>query len=283
MKTYSVRHKIILPLILLCLVFTEITIADDKIDADEFIPITIGSLATFVIGSKINDIDSNKASIFTGPFAGEESIQRFFAGEFSPGKRNFLDDSKGSAYTSAACGLILLSSNLNWPRSRASNDASEDMFLYVSGLIATKGVTELAKGLFARPRPYMIFEPEYANSREFSEYGYDHNSFFSGHTSSAFFACSFLNMRIRNIMRREMSSGDYKNWRWAPPTVLFGWATYVGYSRIQAYKHYLSDVVIGALAGYLLSELFFSFSEESDEEIRTEQRAPLLFRVSFQF
>jgi len=283
MKTNPAINKLILSLILFSLVLTNILYADDKIDADEFIPITIGTITTFVIGSKINDIDSNRTSLIRGPFAGEESIQRFLAGEFKPGKRNLLDDSKGSAYTSVAGGLMLLFSNIQWPRKNASHDASEDMFLYVSGLIATKGVTELAKGLFARPRPYLTLEPEYANSREFSDYGYDHNSFFSGHTSSAFFACSFLNMRVRDIMRREMSISDYKNWRWAPPTVLFGWATYVGYSRIQSYKHYLSDVVIGALAGYLLSELFFSFSEDQEPDDRREQQTPLLFRVSFQF
>jgi membrane-associated phospholipid phosphatase len=67
-------------------------------------------------------------------------------------------------------------------------------------------------------------------------------------------------------MRRELTSGEYRGWRWAPPAVLYSWAAFVGWSRIHAYDHYFSDVLVGALAGYFLAELFYSFGDGGDDK-----------------
>jgi len=63
--------------------------------------------------------------------------------------------------------------------------------------------------------------------------GGDHTSFPSGHTSAAFQGASFIHNRY--------------GWKYAVPAYLG--ATFVGYSRVAADKHYVSDVVAGAAIG----------------------------------
>ncbi len=70
--------------------------------------------------------------------------------------------------------------------------------------------------------------------------GSDDNSFPSGHTSVTFQAASFIHRRY------GLAYG-------LPAYAL---ATYTGYTRIQADKHYLTDVLAGATIGLLSSYAF---------------------------
>ena len=169
----------------------------------------------------------------------------------------------GGVFTPLAAVTLLLTADLAWPQADRDKESAEDVFLFLSGLAATEGVTNIAKGLISRPRPYMTLIP--ADQGERRGFRSDRSSFFSGHTSSAFFSAVYLNLRLRNIMRAVLTASEYDSWRWAPPTVLFGWATFVAGSRVQAYRHYPSDVVFGALAGYLVAELFYSWGRGSSE------------------
>jgi len=65
-------------------------------------------------------------------------------------------------------------------------------------------------------------------------------SFPSGHTSAAFMGAAFIDRRY--------------GWQYAVPAYLG--ATYVGYSRIYADKHYGIDVVAGAAIGIMSSYYF---------------------------
>ncbi|WKE65174.1 phosphatase PAP2 family protein [Gallaecimonas kandeliae] len=66
------------------------------------------------------------------------------------------------------------------------------------------------------------------------------DSFPSGHTSIAFMGAAFIQKRY--------------GWEYALPAYLA--ASYVGYSRVLADKHYTSDVVAGAVVGTLSSFYF---------------------------
>jgi hypothetical protein len=46
---------------------------------------------------------------------------------------------------------------------------------------------------------------------------------------------------------------------------LYGWAGYVGYSRIQDRKHYLTDVVVGAASGTLVSYLLYPHGSKNEK------------------
>ena len=252
---------------------------EEFLSAGEIAAISGGAGATFLLGRRALACDTTRASFLKVPLPLESSIQRFFGGRYRGGKRNFLDDDMGGAYTPLAAGVVLSAIDLAWARADTEQETIQDLFLFLSGITATKGVTDIAKGIVRRSRPYMTLAP--IDQLEPRGVRSDRTSFFSGHASAAFFSAAYLNLRLRSIMRIELSPAEYHDWRWAPPTVLFGWASFVGLSRIHAYKHYPSDVLIGAAAGYLIAELFYSLGERGSSRTASDDHRRTMFRVSF--
>ena len=86
-----------------------------------------------------------------------------------------------------------------------------------------------------------------------------------------------------------MTVDEYRKYRWVSPAILYSWSAVVGWSRIQAYKHFPSDVAAGAIAGYLLGELFYSFNDTPGETfpnaspVRNREPRPTLLSVSISF
>ncbi len=113
--------------------------------------------------------------------------------------------------------------------------------------ISTATATHLLKKFTNKPRPD----------------GSDNRSFPSGHTSAAFSGATFIHQRY----------GFKKGW----PAYLV--ASFVGYSRVNANKHYWEDVLAGALLAGFNSWLFTTpFIENTDVGIAPTQ---VSFRVRF--
>jgi membrane-associated phospholipid phosphatase len=259
-------------------------VAGDYLSAAEIASISAGTVGISWLGHEVRKIDTSKNSVITDPLPLDRSLQRFLGGEYRPGKTNFLDNKIGGIVTPTGAGALLLAANLTYPRRDGDKSLAQDMFLFVTGSIANWSVTGIAKGLVARPRPYVWFDPEFEKNRHSGDFRLKHTSFFSGHSSGAFYSMTYLNLRLRSIMRNEMSAGDYRNWRWAPPAILYGWASLVAWSRIHAYRHYFSDVAAGALVGYLIAELFYSFNDDIlNDNYGQPDSPPVLFRVTFTF
>jgi len=121
----------------------------------------------------------------------------------------------------------------------------QKIFLMQKSILYTYTATEIVKNLVRRVRPD----------------GSDTQSFFSGHTSTTFAAATFLHLELFDL---------YNDWDLAKEnpvfntvlrastfSVLYGWAGYVGYSRLRDNKHYLSDVVVGAAVGSLISYFLY--------------------------
>lgn len=245
----------------------------------EVVGISLASGGIYGLGRLARAIDTTRTPLIKGALPLEEGLHRLLGGEYRPGQSNFLDHSKGSAATPITSCAILLVADLAYPVDDNRERPLQDLFLMSTGLLATKGVTDLAKGIVSRPRPYLTVPPaELRLERGFRE---DRSSFCSGHASSAFFSATFLNLRLRSIMRAEMSSDDFDSWGWLSPTVTFGWASFVGLSRVQAYKHYLSDILAGALVGYLTAEIFYSLGNRAAKSSGTNSRTPMMIRFSF--
>ena len=83
-------------------------------------------------------------------------------------------------------------------------------------------------------------------------------------------------------MHQNLSEEEYRDWSWPSPTVLYGWATIVGWSRIHSYKHYPLDVIVGALIGSLLGELFYSLNDNlfSNKNIYVSKRTYIKINIS---
>lgn len=119
-------------------------------------------------------------------------------------------------------------------------------FLFYKAIGYTYMFTELFKTTFNRVRP------DGTNTR----------SFFSGHTSTTFAAATFINLELQEYLRDHPIDGADGIWQNVASitifSALYGWAGYVGYSRIADNRHYLLDVIGGAAAGTLISTLVYN-------------------------
>jgi membrane-associated phospholipid phosphatase len=279
-------------IILTILLITASVEAGDYLSASETALIGAGSISVLYLGIRTLDIDTSKSPLIKGPILFEASLQQFLGGDSRAGKTNFLDSHIGSAATPVGISILMFAADLSWPQDDRLKTTLQDQFLYTTGLLATKGVTSFFKGFVARKRPLPYLNAEEAAKRDEIDHRYDRQSFFSGHTSSSFFAATFVNKRLRSIMRSYLTAGEYNDWKWGPPTLLFGWSTYVGWTRIHAYKHFVSDVLVGALAGYLIGELFYSFGDDfynkidqqnNPNDIATPKTSGMLFQINLKF
>jgi membrane-associated phospholipid phosphatase len=240
--------------------------AQEYLCASEVTAIALGSAAAGVGGTHLRQVDSSRASLLTGPILFDRTVERWIAGDSpTPGQTNFFDSDLGGALTPIAVSAILFVANLSWPTGDAWQDASQDLFISSMGLIANKGINDAVKGIVARPRPYVRLEQGMRIQRPHSNYTYDHNSFYSGHASSSFFITTYADKRLRTLMRHEMTSAQYDSWKWLPSLALYGWASYVGLSRIHALKHHATDVIMGAVVGTLVAQLYYAFGQHTHD------------------
>ncbi len=271
----------ILLLLLILTVSPSVIGAEEYLSAGQLAAIGGGSLAIGVVGYNFYQSEIFNRQLITGPLPGEMRIMELLGGHYQYGKTNFLDNDASSLVTPFALGAMLLTADLVWPQTQSGKDAGQDMFLYGSGLTVTKGLTGLTKAIFRRPRPFTQLS-DWSTLAAKNENRYLYASFFSGHTSGAFFSAAFLNLRLRAIMRHRWSANEYSNWNWTSPTILYGWATFVAWSRVHAYRHYPTDIIAGALVGYLIAELFYSWGYESSAETAGGSSLPTL-RITFSF
>lgn len=261
-------------------------LADDNpeyLSTGEAIGIGGSSLAVAGFGAWIRQVGTEKReAAWSSPLPLETRLQRILGGEYHANKTNFLNSNLGSAATTAGGLVFLTVANLSWPRQDKTKDVLQDIFLYTSGAVATRGLTDLCKGTVARQRPMVCLRPEESALRKNIDPQYDRQSFFSGHTSSAFFSATFVNLRARSIMRERMTRDEYKSYRWTSPLLTFGWASLVGWTRIHAYQHFLSDVLAGALVGYLMGEIFYSFTDE-DHSSSQRDASPGMLSIKITF
>jgi membrane-associated phospholipid phosphatase len=240
---------------------------EDYLSVSEISYITLASIGFDQLGNHIiKQMDSSTEPRISGPLPLEHSIQKFLGGEFRSGKSNFLDKKNGGEYTPIAGIVFLAAVDLSWSRGNKQKILLQDLFLFTSGLVTTKGITNITKGLFRRERPYVYLNNESTNNGGSSYHSSNYQSFFSGHTSTAFYSMTYLNLRIRSIMRDRMTSDEFNKYHWLPPVVLYGWSSFAGWSRMHAYKHYLSDVIAGAFVGYIIGDLFYSFGQKNHNQ-----------------
>lgn len=109
--------------------------------------------------------------------------------------------------------------------------------LSVNGII-----TDLIKTISKRERPYS----RYGNVTKSNE---TYRSFYSGHTSSAF------SIAVSTALSFSQEFPDKKNKIWL---TAISFATATGYFRIAGDKHYLTDVLAGAIIGSLVGYSFQS-------------------------
>lgn len=170
-------------------------------------------------------------------------------GNFSPGSidKDIIPDIIFAGSLTATYVTGLLSKN------SVSEKSFRRVFLLRKSLIYTYTLTEWVKNVVKRERPD----------------GSDNRSFFSGHTSTTFSAATYIFLATNDLYDSwSLTKNDetlnmlFKSGTFA---VCYGWASYVGYSRIRDKKHYLTDVLTGATVGSLISYFIYDYYMESDD------------------
>jgi membrane-associated phospholipid phosphatase len=121
----------------------------------------------------------------------------------------------------------------------AAGNAGEDTLLVVEATVIAGDVTQLTKMLVGRERPFVHELPP--DQKALTSQPADNNlSFFSGHASEAFALAS-----------ASGTVATMRGYRWAPVVWSVGGtvAAFTAYLRIAADKHWLTDVVVGAIVG----------------------------------
>jgi membrane-associated phospholipid phosphatase len=123
------------------------------------------------------------------------------------------------------------------------NVTSEDYhrtFWFYKSIVYTYSLTMLTKNLVYRMRPD----------------GSDSESFFSGHSSTAFCTASYLSLEMNDWYDQwETTRSDdalRATLKIGSGIALYAGATYVAYARMHDEKHYITDVAVGAVVGTII-------------------------------
>lgn len=166
-------------------------------------------------------------------------------------------------YIFLSLGWITTASLDLFTDTQISDKDYERLFSYKKTLIYTYTLTEIVKSIVKRDRPD----------------GSDNRSFFSGHTSTAFASSTFLYLTTKDFINNSDLTNQKKELlKVISFSVFYGWAAYVGYSRMADKKHYFTDVLAGALAGTIISSLIYKnhFRIEVTQEISKDYKGIIL-------
>jgi membrane-associated phospholipid phosphatase len=136
-------------------------------------------------------------------------------------------------------------------------------FVLFKTLLYTDAITELTKNLVYKERP------DKSDSR----------SFISGHSSTNFAASAFFYKEIDDFLDKWGATKDNNTLRFSLKAVsftsLYGWSSYVAYSRIRDNKHYLVDVLAGAAVGIIFAN--FMYDQYLDNELTENSHISINF------
>lgn len=143
-------------------------------------------------------------------------------------------------------GALLASLTLYVVGAASHHNGLADASLHsTESIIASGAVTQLLKFGVGRARPNLTHDD---NAYEFHAFHGNHtdwNSFPSGHTTASFAAATVFSSEISRL-----HPGAAK----VTTPLLYGVATLVGASRMYNDRHWLSDVVAGALIGHFVGD-----------------------------
>jgi membrane-associated phospholipid phosphatase len=120
----------------------------------------------------------------------------------------------------------------------AGHDVGADVLIVAEATVVAMDVNQLVKFVVGRERPFAHALPP--DAKAMISTSDDNLSFFSGHTTATF-ALAVATGTVASM----------RGYRWAPVAWVAGpaLAATTGYLRIAADKHYLTDVLTGAVVG----------------------------------
>ncbi len=207
---------------------------------------------------EVNNLDRNNINI----------IDRFALYNYSTSASDLSDF---LLYTCMASPLILLSS------SSIRTDFGIVYGMYAESLLFGVALPAYGKGGIQRIRPY-TYTPEAPLDKKLT--AESKKSFFSGHTTIAFTSVVFLS----TIYGKYYPNSQWKPYIWTSSLLL---ASTVGYLRIAAGSHFLTDVLVGAIIGatigYFIPKIHESDNYNSAIEVPDVPTRSPVFSFQFSF
>jgi membrane-associated phospholipid phosphatase len=148
-------------------------------------------------------------------------------------------------------GTLIASGGIYLIGTASGNRRVQDLGLHASGAVVLANiVTGGIKVIAGRARPYV----DSSNARNFHPMRglreQDYQSFPSGHSTAAFAFASVVSAE---------TSHWWPDGRWPVGIATYGLATLTGMSRIYNYKHWASDVLVGAAIGTITGLKLFRY------------------------
>ena len=148
-----------------------------------------------------------------------------------------------SFYTGALAVAPLALAGYSWYRGDAAgHDFGAFTLMFVEAFVLQNALNQIVRSTELWPRPYMYAKSGKGAKKAKDAQAEAYGSFYSGHASAAFTVAVFTGEWFSEIYP---NSGK-KSLVWATSLTL---AASVAALRVVAGKHYLSDVVVGALVG----------------------------------
>jgi membrane-associated phospholipid phosphatase len=122
---------------------------------------------------------------------------------------------------------------------KVRNDFRTFGAMYLQTLIFASALPTISKGIFIRTRPFVYNENAPSEKKVKMQ---ARLAFFSGHTTNAFAGAVFFATTFSDYF----PDSELKPFVWSGSLLL---AIIVGYSRIEAGKHFPTDVLVGAAVG----------------------------------
>ena len=162
----------------------------------------------------------------------DDPMRNFGKGQLLPDKVSWLGDHYGGGANFLIGNIYALAEGLS--SNRHKDDTLENMQLITESFAATMAVTFIAKNLFDRNRP------DQSNNKSFP----------SGHTSGSFVVAASL----QQLYGARIGVPAY------------ALAIITGLQRIHADRHWLSDVLAGALLGTLIGNGFAQLKDNESND-----------------
>lgn len=205
-------------------------------------------------------------------FADPPSIDRWVRHGLSqsPPTQNYVLENRARFGAALALGAAVFS---NVGREHAGRGIADDVTGIAEVWFFDKGASGLVKNIVGRQRPEIEFiddqdELTTLEKEEESSKRTNHQSFYSGATSRQFSLMSYADALVAG---RVTSRGA----RVASFLGFYGYAAYVGYSRLEADDHYFTDVVAGAAAGILIGRGFYNIHHRDEQTAWSRRRVRL--------
>ncbi|MEM7416847.1 MAG: phosphatase PAP2 family protein [Gemmatimonadota bacterium] len=233
---------------LLAAVVTVSSVATPKVAEAQYVPYGTDSTRRLVTGGLVASTLLLRQFVFAPSEVGPADFDQSFEGpgfdaiattQYSPTWQAWTDRLLYGLMASAIGAAVV-------PGLSNRIDFTDALAMYGEVTLLTLGTTEVLKRAVARHRPY-TYNTELDDAAIAAMVGPDsadaRASFPSGHSSMAFASATFTASVLTNTYNWS-SAVDAGVW-----TVTLGAATATAIGRVQAGKHFPSDVVVGALLG----------------------------------